>query len=126
MAFPCQKWRHHEYIDTVTTVATLDKIKMASDSASLAKVRASIPISRPMRLHIFFCRMKLLCSFINESYIDLFLRHNFDHFFIHDCFELHDGIFEEYPGSRGMVTSRNILERVPFQWLKAIHGIRRT
>ena len=29
--------------------------------------------ARPMRLHIFFCRMKSLCSLI-KSYIDLFLR----------------------------------------------------
>ena len=54
------------------------------------------------------------------------LPHNFDQFFIHDCFELHDENFQEYPGSRGTVTSRNILERVPFQWLKSIYGKRRT
>ena len=37
-----QKSGANGYIDTVTTGATLDKIKMASDSARLAKVRASI------------------------------------------------------------------------------------
>ena len=52
--------------------------------------------------------------------------HNFDQFFIHDCFELHDEYFQEYPRSRGMVTSRNIPERVSFKWLKAIYGKRRT
>ena len=47
--------------------------------------------------------------------------------FIHDCFELHDEYFQEYPRSRSMVTSRNIPERVPFKWLKAIiYGKRRT
>ena len=59
--------------------------------------------------------------------MDLFFRTiSIDHFFIHDCFELHDENFQEYPGPRGIVTSRNILERVPFQWLKAIYGNRRT
>ena len=52
--------------------------------------------------------------------------HNFDQFFIHDSFELHDDYFQEYPRSRGMVTSRNIPERVPFKWLKAVYGKRRT
>ena len=45
-----------------------------SDSARLAKVIASIRISRPMHLHIYFCRTKSLCSFIDESYIDLFFH----------------------------------------------------
>ena len=44
--------------------------------------------------------------------------HNFNQFFIHDCFELHDENFQEYPGSRDMVTSRNIPERIPFKWLR--------
>ena len=52
--------------------------------------------------------------------------HNFDQFFRHDCFELHDEYFQEYPMSRDMVPSRNIPERVPFKWLKAIYGKRRT
>ena len=52
--------------------------------------------------------------------------HNFDQVFIHVCFELHDEYFKEYPRSRGMVTSRNIPARVPFKWLKAIYGKRRT
>ena len=47
--------------------------------------------------------------------------HNFDQFFIHDCFELNEEYFQEYPRSRGMVTSRNIPERVPFKWLKAVY-----
>ena len=55
-----------------------------------------------------------------------FFPHNFDQVFIHVCFELHDEYFKEYPRSRGMVTSRNIPARVPFKWLKAIYGKRRT
>ena len=54
------------------------------------------------------------------------LPHNFDQFFIHDCFELHVDNFQEYPGSRGIVPSRNVRERVQIQWLKAIYGKRLT
>ena len=38
------------------------------------------------------------------------LPHNFDQFFIHDCFELNDDDFQEYPGSRGIVPLRNTRE----------------
>ena len=105
-----------------------DKIEMASDSARLAKVRASIPISRPMHLHIIILLLQdEILVLIHKRVIYRFVPpHNFDQFFIHDCFELRYDIFQEYPGSRGMVTSRNILERVPLKWLKAIYGKRRT
>ena len=63
-----------------------------------------------------------MCSFVDESLYRFVLPHNFDQFFIHDCFELHGDNFQEYPGSRGIVPSRNIRERVPSQWLKAIYG----
>ena len=64
---------------------------------------------------------------IRRRFIYLFvLPHNCDQFFIHDCFELHYDNFQEYPGPRGIVPSRNIHERVPFKWLKAIYGKIRT
>ena len=78
--------------------------------------------------------MRTLLAYLDESDMLIHRRviyrfvlpHNFDQFFIHDCFELRDENFQEYPGCRGIVTSRNILERVSFQWLKAIYGKRRT
>ena len=86
-------------------------------------MRASIPISRPIRLQIFFCRMKSLIVLIDRQVIYRFVPpHNFDQFFKYDCFELHDENVQEYPRSCGMVTSRNIPERVPFKWLKAMYG----
>ena len=97
MAFMCEKWRHHEYIDTVITGATLNQVKMMCDSARLAKARASIYPSQASI--IVFCRTNSLCSFVDESLYRFVLPHNFDQFFIHDCFELHDdNNFQEYPG----------------------------
>ena len=86
---------------------------MVSDSARLVKVRALLACldESDMLIH-----RRVTYQFV--------LPHNFDQFFIHDCFELSN--LQEYPGSRGTVTSRNILEKIPFQWLKAIYGKRRT
>ena len=76
---------------------------MASDSARLAKVRTLLAYldESDMLIH-----RRVIYRFV--------LPRNFDQFFIHDCFELHDGNFQEYPGPRGIMTSRNIPERRVF------------
>ena len=79
------------------------------DSARLAKARASMPISLPIRLHIFL-QDEFLVLIRRRVIYQCVLPHNFDQFFIHDCFELHDDNFQEYPGSRGIVPLWNIRE----------------
>ena len=57
-------------------------------------------------IRVLFNRRVILYRFVPP--------HNFVQFFIHDCFELHDENFQEHSESRGMVTSWNTPERVPF------------
>ena len=63
-----------------------------------------------MRLHNILLQDEILVL-IHKRVICRFVHpHNFDQFFIHDCFELRYEHFQEYPGSRRMVTYTDVTE----------------